>query len=55
MAKKKEGWEIGQGKFSKPAKITNAPEPDDGLKGKEVAKLIYDGDDRVFRGGHKDS
>jgi hypothetical protein len=49
---KKQGWEIGLGKYAAPVKLTNAPEPDNGLKGKEVAKEVYENDDNpAVRGG----
>ena len=43
MAKKREGWEIGQGKVTKDVEIHEYRGPDpNGGKGKEIAKLVYD-------------
>lgn len=50
-AKKKQGWEIGQGKFSEPAKLNNAPGDDPSAKGKEIGKQV-DEDYPVHGGRH---
>ena len=61
MAKRKEGWEKGQGKASQPAKSTNSrvPTPESitdasGRPGTDLLKVIYDDyNDKPTYSGHR--
>ena len=39
---KKQGWQQGQGKFSKEVKLTEGKPLEDTQKGKDLSKEIYD-------------
>jgi hypothetical protein len=55
MARKKEGWEIGQGKWSQPAKLTEGRPPEDAKPGKEITEGVWINDERAMRGPRKRS
>jgi hypothetical protein len=50
MAKRKQGWELGQGKFSQPVKLNEGPKLEDTQKGKEITEVYTDNDLGAIRG-----
>jgi len=52
MAKKKQGWEIGLGRYAAPVKLNEGKGDDPSAKGKDVSKEVYENDDNpAVRGG----
>ena len=53
MAKKREGYKSGEGKYNLPVKLNEGPKLQDAEKGKEITEVWTDNDLGAIRGTRK--